>query len=44
MSYHHQRVNIVALNSLFSLSLENSHSIRVINICIEEVKWPLINC
>jgi hypothetical protein len=38
MSYHQQIINVVALNSLFSLSLGNSHCIHVINICIEEVK------
>jgi len=38
MSYHQQIINVVALSSLFSLSLGNSHCIHVINICIEEVK------
>jgi len=38
MSYHQQIVNVFALNSLFSLSLGNSHCIHVINICIEDVK------
>ena len=44
MSFHQQRVNVVALNSLLFLSPGNSHCMHVINIRIEEVKWPLIRC